>query len=271
VSDDARDPALEALLVQIAQARNFGCESYKKSCLRRRIAVRMRASGALTFGDYGRILEGDTTEYERLLDTLTINVTKFYRNRETWDALSSTFLPRLWAACDGRVRCWSAGCASGEEPYTVAMLVLEHANRIANSGPLRVRVDATDFDRASLARAASGTFPAQAFEELPEPLRHRYFAGEDNRTVRSELRAVVSFRRHDLLRELPPAAPYDLIVCRNVVIYFDRPTQERLFTSFADALVPNGVLVLGKVETLVGEARNRLVLADTRERIYRLR
>lgn len=268
MSAEDRDPSLVALFRQIAAARGIGCDAYKESCLRRRLAVRMRARGVHTFDDYGRVLARDSAEYDRLLDTLTINVTKFYRNRETWDALATHFLPALWDARAGRVRCWSAGCASGEEPYTLAALLLEQT-RVKGSAPGDPRVDATDLDRQSLARAAEGTYAPSAFEEMPEPLVARYFTGADPRSVSPTLRALVRFRRHDLLREPPPAAPYDVILCRNVVIYFDRATQERLFAEFVQALAPGGLLVLGKVETMFGAARNQLALVDTRERIYR--
>jgi len=265
----SHDPGLPALLAQIARARGLDCEAYKESCLRRRLAVRMRARGAHTYDDYARVLAADGGEYDRLLDALTINVTKFYRNRETWDALAKQYLPELWAARRGAVRCWSAGCASGEEPYTLAILLLECARQHGERGELQATVDATDLDRGSLERAAAGRYRVPAFEEMPAALAARYCTSGDVREVAPVVRALVRFRQHDLLSERPPHAPYDLILCRNVVIYFDRPTQDRLFARFADALVPGGILVLGKVETLLGAARTRLRLDDTRERIYR--
>ena len=130
-------------------------------------------------------------------------------------------------------------------------------------------MDATDLDRASLERAVAGRYRESAFEEMPADLVARYCTAGEARDVVPVVRALVRFRQHDLLREPPPHAPYDLILCRNVVIYFDRATQQRLFDGFADALAPGGVLVLGKVETLLGAARDRLRLDDTRERIYR--
>jgi len=265
----AGDPALAALLEQIARARGFGCDAYKESCLRRRLAVRMRARSVHTYNDYARVLEQDDTEYERLLDTLTINVSKFYRNPETWDALRAHHLPHLWSGRQGAVRCWSAGCASGEEPYTLAMVLLEQAREVGWSASIPAFVDATDFDRASLARADAGSYPESAFDELPPPLLGRHFSASPPRQIAAGVRSLVRFRRHDLLREPPPDPPYDLILCRNVVIYFDRTTQERLFLTFTEALTPGGILVLGKVETLFGEARDRLVLDNARERIYR--
>lgn len=264
---DEPDPALLQLFTKIARDRGFDCTAYKQGCLRRRVGVRMRARGVHTYEAYAGLLDEDASEYDRLLDALTINVTKFYRNRETWDTLASGVVPEITSRREGSVRAWSAGCASGEEPYTMAILLLEAARAAGQPG--RPRVDATDIDRGSLARAAHGAYGASALEEMPPDLVRRYFTSEEPRCVVPDARVLVQFRHHDLLREPPPAPPYDLIVCRNVVIYFDRPTQERLFLQFADALSATGVLVLGKVETLFGAARERLVLEDTRERIYR--
>lgn len=263
------DPALAKLVGQIARARGFTCDAYKESCLRRRLAVRMRACGVHTFEEYGRVLESDAAEYDRLLDTLTINVTKLYRNRETWDVLSQRYLPELWDRRAGALRCWSAGCASGEEPYTLALLLLEIARSRQVDGRVLLRIDATDIDVASLERAKGGRYGQQAFDELPGNLAERYFSGDRERSISAEARAIVRYRRHDLLRDPPPDPPYDLILCRNVVIYFERPAQERLFNVFADALTGGGLLVLGKVETIFGAARSRLELDDVRERIYR--
>ena len=262
-----RDPSLDALMAQITRDRGFGCQSYKESCLRRRLAVRMRARGVHTFTDYARVLSTQPDEYDQLLDTLTINVTKFYRNKETWDLLDQRYLPDLMASRDGAVRVWSAGCASGEEPHTLAVLLLEQRRRRPVGAT--ARIDATDVDRTILARAEAGLYRAPAFEEMPAALTDRYFEPGDPRRVRDEVRALIRFRRHDLLKDPVPDGPYDLIVCRNVIIYFDRPSQERLFERFADALAPGGVLVLGKVETLFGAARGRLRLEEPRERIYR--
>ncbi len=264
------DGAFKALTQQISRARGFSCEAYKDKCLRRRIAVRMRARGVHTFEDYRRLLDQDAHEYDLLLDALTINVTKFYRNAETWRALVEGYLPALWRARGGRVRAWSAGCASGEEPYTVAVALAETARRLGEPGwPARCRVDATDVDRASLERTRAAAFPEGAFSEMPAELVGRYFSAVVPRRPVAALQRLVRVVPHDLTREPPPEPPYDLIVCRNVVIYFDRAMQERLFGTFADALSPGGILLLGKVETLFGPARERLVLEEPRERIYR--
>ncbi len=261
--------AFKALTQQISRARGLACGSYKDRCLRRRIAVRMRARGVHTYDEYRRVLDTDPHEYDLLLDALTINVTKFFRNLETWQALAPR-LAALWTERAGQVRVWSAGCASGEEPYTVAVALAEAARQRGQETLLeRARVDATDIDRASLERTRAAAFPEAAFSEMPPELTRRYFTAEPPRHPLPALQRIVRVHQHDLTSQPPPAPPYDLIVCRNVVIYFDRPLQERLFETFTDALAPGGILVLGKVETLFGPARQRLVLEEPRERIYR--
>jgi len=266
VSGSERDPDLAALVKKIARERHFGFDSYKESCLKRRVAVRMRARGVSNYDEYAELLDRDVAEYEDLLATLTINVTKFYRNKETWDAIAGKVLPTLWRRRSGHLRCWSAGCASGEEPYTLAMLISERAREVRES-PL-ARVDATDYDRGSLDRALKGEYGEAAFEELPGDLLRRYFTAGTPRSVVPAIRSMVRFRRHDIIGEAPPNPPYDLIVCRNVLIYFDRDTQQRLVTRFTDHLEAGGYLVLGRAETLFGDVRDRLKLEDARERIY---
>ena len=264
---DAR--AFQALTQKISRARGVACGSYKDRCLRRRIAVRMRARGVHTYDDYSRVLDTDPHEYDLLLDALTINVTKCFRNLETWQALAPR-LAALWTERHGHVRAWSAGCASGEEPYTLAVALAEAARQLGQESLLEhARVDATDIDRASLERTRAPAFPDAAFSEMPPDLVRRYFTVEAPHRPLPALQRIVRVHKHDLTTQPPPAPPYDLIVCRNVVIYFDRPLQERLFETFADALTAGGILVLGKVETLFGPARQRLVLEEPRERIYR--
>jgi chemotaxis protein methyltransferase CheR len=266
------DQGFSALASRIAGEAGLDVGAYKDRCLRRRIAVRMRACGVHTYTEYLTVLDHTPQEFERLLDALTINVTKFFRNRETWDTLAGGVLPELIRAREGRIRAWSAGCSSGEEPYTIVMLMALVLERLGRIGWLdRIRVDATDFDKASLETARAAHYPLKAFSEAPAEVPRRFCQPIDAETVlvRPEFRALVEFRRHDLLRDPPVASGYDLIFCRNVVIYFDRATQEKLMSRFTDALVPKGILVLGKVETIFGPARDRLDLVDPRERIYR--
>jgi chemotaxis methyl-accepting protein methylase len=272
VTESPEEREFRTLTDKITRARGIRCEAYKDRCLKRRIAVRMRARGVHSFADYCRVLDGDVHEYDLLLDALTINVTKFFRNAETWAALAP-YLAARWQARAGALSVWSAGCASGEESYTIAVALAEAARATRTLDWLpRARVLATDIDRASLERAQAARYPPSAFSEMPAELLRRWIepaAPDGTRTPREPIRQMVRVRRHDLTHEPAPDTTLDLVVCRNVVIYFDRSRQERLFRTFADALRPEGLLLLGKVETLLGVARDLLHLEDARERIYR--
>jgi chemotaxis protein methyltransferase CheR len=265
------DVAFAALTRKISREAGVALDAYKDKCLRRRIAVRMRACGVHTYPDYQAVLDRTPAEYERLKDAITINVTRFYRNAETWNLLRANMLQQVCATEDREIRVWSAGCSSGEEAYTLAILIADQLDRQGTPGRLHsVTVDATDIDRQCLERAQAGCYRREALADLPPGLVDRYF--EDSGTelrVTERVRERVVVRASDLSSEPPPRRDYHLILCRNVVIYFGRPTQERVFTTFADALAPGGFLVLGKVETLFGPARERLTLLDPRERVYR--
>lgn len=265
------EAAFQALLQQLGDAQDLRFDAYKDSCLRRRVAVRMRACGVDTYDDYARCLRDDGEEYDRFLAALTINVTKFYRNADMWNFVLGSVLPELLEARGNAIRCWSAGCASGEEAYTLAVLLLEGARRTRMDPLHGPCIDATDLDVKCLQTAAEGRYPADAFDEMPSTLIARYFKpeGANARTVAEDVRELVRFQRHDLTREPPVNAPYDLILFRNVVIYFQRTMQERIFATMAHALNPGGALVLGKVETLFGSAGDLLRKHNVRERVYR--
>jgi chemotaxis methyl-accepting protein methylase len=261
----ADDGALGLLLAKVERARGLQLTSYKQPCLRRRLAVRMRARGVHTFAAYAALLDRVPEEYDLLLDALTINVTRFFRNPDTYTLLRERVVPDLTAQVAPAV--WSAGCATGEEPYSLAILFTEQAERAGKRA--RTRIDATDLDPGALERMRHAEYPAPAVADVPPDLLARYFSPGPPYRIDARVRRLVRLVRHDLTREAPPEPPYHLVVCRNVVIYFDRATQERLFQRFFDALVPGGYLLLGKVETLFGPARARFVLADARERLFR--
>lgn len=269
---DVLDPAFATLTRKISVESGFHCGAYKSRCLQRRIAVRMRARGVHTYEEYARLLDGDPSEYERLLDALTINVTKLFRNPETYAAIQRLVLPELWRGTTGELRVWSAGCASGEEPYSLAVLFADHAESCGQPQELvRVRILGSDIDRASLRVAEEGRYAEHAFVEAPPALRERWFGPGPGGTVHPRIRSLVRFERRDLLQVAPPTGPFHLVVCRNVLIYLDRHAQERLLRRFHDVLAPGGFLVLGKVETIIGEPRDLFAPVDTRERIYRRR
>lgn len=270
----ADDDAFVALTSKISRERGFGAGQYKNSCMRRRIAVRMRARGAADFDAYSRLLDSDPAEYEWLIAALTVNVTKLFRNAEVWDVVARAVLPELRTRAEPRLHCWVAGCASGEEAYTLAALWLQLAPAAAardDAAARRLHVIASDIDRASLAAAEAGSYGADAFEEVPLGTRDRWFAPAEAGRWRAgnELRSIIRFERRDLLLDPVPPEPLHLVTCRNVIIYFDRQSQDTLMQRFHDALVPGGYLVLGKVETLLGASRKLFEAVDSRQRIFR--
>ncbi len=263
------ETALAFLKHKIERERGFNCARYKDKLLRRRLAVRMRARGESGYAGYAHLLDHDPAEYEKLLDTLTINVSKFFRNPSTWETLEKTVVPALFEL-DGKSRgVWSAGAAAGEEAYSVAILLREWAERHGRRADLaNFRIVGTDIDRRSLLAAARAEYAELAFTDMAPVLRERYFSPGPPYRLDESIRRSAHFHRRDLFSD-PPLEKQALILCRNVVIYFEREEQERLFSGFCDALRPGGFLLLGRVETLVGEARARLRIIDSRERIFR--
>ena len=263
----ADDPGFALLRERLAGHPLPPLDMYKDRCLRRRLAVRMRACGVKSLAEYAAVLGQQPDEVGRLLATLTINVTQFFRNPGAWARLAE----ELAIMADQGIAAWCAGCSSGEEPYTLGMLLAGLRERAGAPGPApRMRIDATDVDERCLQAAKDATYPPASFTEAPpETVKRWTVEREGQLRIHESVRALVRVLRHDLGRDAPPAPPYDLVICRNVVIYFEREAQERLFSLFAEALRPGGLLFLGKVEMLYGPARARFVNVDGRERLYR--
>ena len=255
---------------KITRESGFRCASYKDKCLRRRIAVRMRAKGAYTAHEYAGVLDTDPREYERLLRSLTVNVTKFFRNIDTYHAIEKKVIPELWSTTSNGLRIWSAGCASGEEPYSLAILLHKHAQESHCVDRLNgVDILGTDIDAEVLGEAERGFYAESALMETPRTLESYFPQVAGLRTMLPEVRKMVRFQNDDLLAFKPPVADVHLIACRNVIIYFEREAQDRLFAEFHRVLAPGGFLVLGKVETLLGDARALFEPINARERIFR--
>jgi chemotaxis protein methyltransferase CheR len=252
---------------QIRQSVAFDCEGYKEKCLRRRIAVRMRARGVHTYGAYAQLLERDAAEYDVLLDTLTINVSKFFRNPEVWEAVRDAVLPVLFGLDAPILNMWSAGSASGEEPYTLSMLVQDYA-AAHGLDPGRVLIRGTDIDRNSLAFAQRGEYSDFAMTDIDPAVRDRWFEPGPVYRLRDDARRNVEFGTLDLMRDPYPTGQH-LICCRNVIIYFERDRQEELFRRFHEALAPGGFLVLGKVEALFGSSTGLFRAVANRHRVFR--
>jgi chemotaxis protein methyltransferase CheR len=265
------DAGFRALMDKVTRDRGFRCSSYKDKCLRRRFAVRMRAKGTASHAEYARMLDADPREYDRLVRSLTINVTKFFRNWDTFSAVAQKVIPALWERGERELRVWSAGCSSGEEAYSVGILMHKHATEKNLLSRLEsVSIVGTDIDRECLDDAGRALYRDSALVETPADLRERYFpkAGESF-TMLPEVKRLVTFEIRDLLGSPPPFENVHLLVCRNVVIYFEREAQDALFAEFHRVLAPGGFLVLGKVETLLGAARGLFSPVNARERIFR--
>jgi chemotaxis methyl-accepting protein methylase len=267
----ADPPGFVALCRKIERDRGFRCSSYKDSCLRRRISMRMRTKGAGTFAEYAGILDTDPVEYDRLVEALTINVSKFFRNPETFACIATKVLPELWDSKSPLIKIWSAGCATGEEPYSLAVLCTEHALASRDAERLkRVRIVGSDVDQDAIANASRGRYPSAAFGDTAPAVIEKYFPVQRGlHTVSAEIRNLVAFDHRDLLEGSGPGGRMHLIMCRNVIIYFNRESQQALLERFHELLLPGGFLVLGKVETLLGKAREMFAPVSSRERIYR--
>jgi chemotaxis methyl-accepting protein methylase len=263
--------SLAKLLEQIRQERGLDLEPYKQTFLERRLALRMHARQCADYTSYAQLLQSDPTEYEPLLAALSIHVTRFFRDESTFGALRDKILPALLQAhaAQRRLRLWCAGGASGEEPYSLAILVCSLLG--AELPAWQLSIEATDVNRRSVERARHGLFAAHSFKELTpafQNLANTYLTPTGlHWQVQPRVRALVTFKVHDLTRD-PCPAELDLLLCRNVLIYFDRQEQERLYQAFYGAVRPGGYLVLGKSEILPLNWARRFLPADLREHIY---
>ena len=268
MSLDEGDPGFEALLDFLKRSRGFDFTGYKRPSLERRFRRRMDAIGCRGYGDYLDYLEVHPEEYEQLFDTLLINVTEFFRDPATWEYLRDVALPPLLAAkpSEEPVRVWCAGCASGQEAYTVAMLLAEALGEAAYTE--RVKIYATDVDEDALKTARLALYTDKELQNVPEPLRTKYFERVDKRLgFRKDLRRTVIYGRNNLVSDAP-ISRLDLLVCRNTLMYFTAETQGRILRHFHFALRDHGVLVLGKSEMMVSH-REIFTPVDLKKRIFR--
>lgn len=229
----------------------------KQELVRARIAKRMRVLGQASITEYVDLVEGPggADELAHMVDVLTTNKTSFFREEPHFDFLASTVIPD-WLASGGPLRIWSAGCSSGEEPYSVAMLLLDRVPDLARRD---VRILATDLSRPVVAKAQAGVYDEPLLDSMPRALRDRYTTSKPGlpggarlREMNREVRALVSFAQLNLMARWPMRGPFDVIMCRNVMIYFDRATRQRLVERFAGLLHDGGHLLVGHSESLNG-------------------
>jgi two-component system CheB/CheR fusion protein len=256
------------LLLMLKETRGFDFTGYKRSTLQRRVHRRMALLNLAAFGEYQDYLELQPDEFALLFDSMLINVTSFFRDPLAWQALNEKILPELLSAKNAKapIRAWSAGCATGEEAYTLAIVLAEALG--ADQFRERVKIYATDLDEDALQQARAGTYEATALADVPERLRDAYFEPAGARfAFRRDLRRQVIFGRNDLTRDAP-ISRVDLLAARNTLMYFNAETQANVIRRFHFALSYPGYLFLGKAEMLLNHA-DRFTPVDLRKRLFR--
>ncbi len=224
------------------------CSNYKEDYVKRRLSSRMRSTNCSGYEDYLRFLKENPPELEKLRNALTINVTEFFRDYDVYDIIQKEILPVLFKQ-KKQVRIWSAGCSTGEEPYSLAMILSE----IISHNPERsARIFATDIDKVVLAKARAGIYPQKAMVKLSEVQIHTHFnrLPDGNFQVKPHLTELVRFHPHDLMSGVPISRWMDLVICRNVTIYFTEKQKDELVKTFHGALISGGFYIMGKTEYL---------------------
>lgn len=265
------DDELTEIGTILSMWRSINMSAYKDKCMKRRVAIRMRATRCRDAAGYCNLLRQSPHELDLLQKALTIHVSQFFRNPSMFDKLRDDVLPGLFSSCKengtGKVRFWCLGCAGGEEPFSLAMILKEHFSRELHT--FQTIIDGTDIDAETIRAAQQAEYIEDRLKDVPADLKERYFRQNGSRFhLVPELREMVTFLQGDITRTTE-YAPSNLVVCRNTLIYFTRDDQEKILHGVADILPPGGILVLGKSETLVGAVRQRFEVICPVERIYR--
>jgi len=266
VGGDISDQDYSQICLILQDQQNFVLAGYKDLCIKRRVAARIRALGLQDPAVYLESLRDNPVEQKTLVAALTIHVSHFFRNPSTFAVLERQVLPELLQRARQnkcKLRVWSVGCSGGEEPYSIALL----CRRLMTEGDL-LSIIATDLSPEILQAAKRARFPAVRLVEIPgETLKNSFTQDGDFFQLQDSIRQMVRFFRHDILSD-PPFYRADLILCRNVLIYFSREQQQKILCKLADAILPGGYLVLGRAETLVPNCRDLFRCIDPAERIY---
>jgi two-component system, chemotaxis family, CheB/CheR fusion protein len=265
---DEAEEDFDDLLQMLKEIRGFDFTGYKRSTLHRRVRRRMALVNLATFAEYRDCLELQPDEFSLLFDSMLISVTSFFRDPLAWQALRETVLPELLSVKSPKspIRVWSAGCATGEEAYTLAIVLAEALG--PDQFRERVKIYATDLDEEALQQGRTGTYETRDLMNVPERLRELYFepAGTKH-AFRRDLRRQVIFGRNDLTRDAP-ISRVDLLAARNTLMYFNAETQANVIRRFHFALSYPGYLFLGKAEMLLDHS-DRFVPVDLRKRLFR--
>ncbi|SHJ51422.1 MCP methyltransferase, CheR-type [Malonomonas rubra DSM 5091] len=266
VGGDVPDEAYRQISEVLREQQNFILDGYKDLCIKRRIAARIRAVGESCAEGYVEKLAASEKEQRQLLTALSIHVSHFFRNPSTFRMLEKKVLPELLRRAvqqKSKLRIWSVGCANGEEPYSLALLCKKMKIEAE-----QMSIIATDLSPEALQRAKRGCYEANRLRELSEEQLESFFTVRQQQyCLHEEIRRLVRFFRHDILSD-QPFYRADLILCRNVLIYFSREQQQRILQILAAALPEGGYLVLGRAETLVSSCRELFRCIDPAERVY---
>lgn len=258
----------DALLEFIEKETTFASSYYDESYLDRRVSARMRRTDTETYEEYHDLLRSSSEEQDELLDTLSVNVTSFFRDKKVWSALRTVLKDLVDER--GSITIWSAACADGREPYSLAMLALD-------SGISRRNVDilATDIDENALDRARQGVYTSTRTTALDEELDflsdpEKFVTQDGNQyIIQDNVKDLVNFERHDLITG-DSKSDFDLVLCRNVCIYLDTEYKRPILKTVSESLGEGGYLVLGQTETLPPDIKDKFEAADPRLRVYRL-
>ena len=252
------------LLEKIHMEAGWDFRHYKKTSLKRRISLRLNAHNISSYTDYNSVLESNPQEYTRLLSTITIKVSEFFREPKVFDLLRELITP-LFSSDEG-LRAWSCACAHGEEAYSLGILL---ADSFGEEKLGNVRIFATDIDEGAIDIAGKGVYREESLKNLSDGLRKKYFLSSDRgHKVDPNIRHLVKFGRLDVVKDAP-ISKVDIIFCRNLLIYFEKELQNRVLEKLDYALKPGGILVLGRAETLPPSLSYRYKEVREKSRAYR--
>jgi len=268
------DPGtLNLLLEKVYRDGGYDFREYKNGTVLRRLERRLRATGAASYAEYTRLLDTCPEEYERLVGSLTITVSSFFRSRYSFRQLTGLVLPELLSHKKIRgersLRFWSAACARGEEPYSIAITLDSFLK--SRPGEFDIQIYATDINRPALEEAGAGAYSSRELENLDDGTLAEYFTPcQHGHKVSDNIRNAVRFTRFDLAANTePPFRKIDCIFCCNVLIYLQKTLQERVFAMLYEALADPGYLILGEVETPTDSVRGKLYCLDSKAKIYK--
>jgi two-component system CheB/CheR fusion protein len=269
---DTDSKLLESVRIHLLKARGLDVRGYSQAFIMRSVRKRLGRTGCETLAAYVDLLRSSEEETNEFLNVLSINVTEFFRDEGVFEAVSREILRPLLrskAGSGGIVRIWSAGCATGQEAYTIALCLDQELRRLDDASNILASVTGSDLSSNALAFARKGIYTADHVKRVPAHLLAQYFSKVDGQyAVNEELKRRVRFMKENLLDE-PHQKFFDLIVCRNVLIYFSRPSHDQVVMNLHKALRPDGYLVLGRTESMVGSPRLHFELIDAENRIFR--